>query len=181
MKIEIVESISAARREEAWRLYADVFDELRYMAVQRHVMHRAEFDTVMADPRVGKHVAVDDDGYLRGLSTYTNELPAVPLISPEFFQRRWPDLFAARRIWYCGLVAVRTGTDSSGVFMALIESMYRLTAAGNGIVAIDFCRHNDEVFRMSRAIRLLLHRLSGNVQGTQLDQQSYWVYEFPTT
>jgi hypothetical protein len=181
MKIEIVEGVSGSRLEEAWRLYSDVFDELRYRAVQRHVLHRAEFDAVMADPRVGKHLAVDDGGALRGLSTYTNDLAAVPLISPDYFRRRWPELYDQGRIWYCGLVAVLPGTDSSGVFTGLIESMYRLTEADDGIVAIDLCRYNEETLRMSRAIRLLLHRLSGGVRGTRLDQQSYWVYEFPTT
>jgi hypothetical protein len=181
MKIDIVEVVSGSRLEEAWRLYADVFDDLRYRAVQRHVMHRHEFDAVLADPRVGKHLALDDDCELRGLSTYTNDLAAVPLISPEYFQRRWPHLYAEGRIWYCGLVAVLPGADNSGVFAALIESMYRLTEADDGIVAIDLCRYNEEMLGMSSAIRLLLHRFSGGVRDTRLDQQSYWVYEFPTT
>ena len=181
MKIDVIETVSGPRLEDAWLLYAEVFDELRYRAVQRHVLDRDEFDAVMADPRVGKHLALDGGCALRGLSTYTNDLRAVPLISPEYFQRRWPDLFAQGRIWYCGLVAVRPGAESSGVFAALIESMYRITEAGAGIVAIDLCRYNDEVLRMSRAVHLLLHRFSGGVRGTRLDQQSYWVYEFPTT
>jgi hypothetical protein len=179
-RLQVVDAVAADALEEAWRLYAEVFDSLRYAAVQRHVMFRDEFDAVMADSRVAKYVAVGHDGHLRGLSTYTNDLSAVPLISPEFFARRWPEHFATRRIWYCGFVAVRTGTRSSGVFAALVEAMYRVAATEHGIIALDFCRHNDEVFRMSRAVRLMLHRLSGGVLSRKIDEQAYWLYEFPT-
>jgi hypothetical protein len=180
VKIEIVETVTGPRLAQAWQLYAAAFDELRYLAVQRHVLHREEFDALLADRRVGKHLALAaGGGKLCGLSTYTNDLTAVPLISPDYFQRRWPDLHAARRIWYCGFVAVAPGAGNSGAFAALIKSMYRLTEADAGIVAIDFCRFNEETRRMSRTIPLLLHRFSGNVRSTRLDQQSYWVYEFP--
>ena len=124
MKVELVESLSTDARPEAWRLYTEVFDDLRFRAVQRQVMYRPEFDSVMTDRRVSKCLAQDDGGGLRGLSTFTNDLAAVPLISPEYFERRWPDRFAARRIWYCGFVAVRPGT----------EQQRRLRGAGGGDV-----------------------------------------------
>jgi hypothetical protein len=180
MKVEVADALRADVREEAWRLYTEVFDELRYAAVKRHVMVRPEFDALIADQRVDKYVALADDGAMHGLSTYTNDLSAVPLISPEFFQRRWPEHFAQRRIWYCGFVAVRTGAPSAGVFAGLVEAMYRTAAAHGGIIGLDFCRHSDEVFRMSRSVRLMLHRLSGGVRSQKVDEQAFWLYEFPT-
>jgi hypothetical protein len=35
------------------------------------------------------------------------------------------------------------------------------------------------VRHLPRAVRTLLHRLSGNVRMQRLDEQSYWLYEFP--
>jgi len=179
MKVELVESLSTDARPEAWRLYTEVFDDLRFRAVRRQVMYRPEFDSVMTDRRVSKCLAQDDGGGLRGLSTFTNDLAAVPLISPEYFERRWPDRFAARRIWYCGFVAVRPGTENSGVFAALVEAMYRAAAPQDGIIGLDLCRHDDQVSKVSRAVRLMLHRLSGDVRAQRADEQAYWLYEFP--
>jgi hypothetical protein len=186
VKIDTSASLNAEELEEAWRLYCEAFDEMRSASVHRRVMHRAEFDAVMADRRVDKYLAIGTGrpggGQLCGLATYTNDLDAVPLISPQYFQRRWPERFARRRIWYCGFVAVAPGAEqgeTGTVFGALVEAMYRVAAAGDGIIALDFCRHDHEVHRMPRAVRLMLHRLSGSVHCQRLDEQSYWLYEFP--
>jgi hypothetical protein len=58
--------------------------------------------------------------------------------------------------------------------------MYLVAAAQNGIIALDFCEYNDEVRKMSRVVRIMLHRISGNVKAERMDQQSYWLYEFPS-
>ena len=67
---EIREVVDGDLREQAWTLYSESFDELRYLAVQRHVMYRDEFDAVMADPRVEKFLLWGHDGSLQGLSTH---------------------------------------------------------------------------------------------------------------
>jgi hypothetical protein len=33
---------------------------------------------------------------------------------------------------------------------------------------------------MSRVVRLMLHRLSGDVKAQKMDEQQYWLYEFPS-
>ena len=165
--------------EPAWRLYDDAFRELNALAVQRHLMYRSEFDEVMRDARVQKYLCLDDDGTLVGLSTYTNNLSAMPLIAPEYFQRRWPDLFQQHKIWYCGFVAVLPGGREKRAFADLVEAMYLVAANQNGIIGLDFCGFNDERRNMSRVIRLMLNRLSGGVKAECMDQQSYWLYQFP--
>jgi hypothetical protein len=142
-------------------------------------MHRSEFDEVMADNRIAKYLVTDRRGALRGLATYTNDLRAVPLISPDYFSRRWPHHFAERRIWYCGFVAVRSGSPNTGVFVRLVEAMYRVAVAQRGIIAMDFCRHNEEIRALSRVVQTMLHRLSGEVRSHRMDEQTYWLYEFP--
>ena len=58
-------------------------------------MYRAEFHDVLADERVDKYVVTAPDGSLAALATMTNELAVVPLISPDYFAHRWPELYAA--------------------------------------------------------------------------------------
>ncbi|HET6531056.1 MAG TPA: hypothetical protein VFH03_10655 [Actinoplanes sp.] len=152
---------------------------MRSLAVQRHLMYQSEFDEVMRDERVDKYLCYDDDGTLCGLSTYTNNLWAMPLIAPEYFERRWPELYDQRKIWYCGFVAVGSTARSTRAFAELVEAMYLTAANQNGIIALDFCQFNDDERHMSRVIRLMLQRLSGGVKAECMDRQAFWVYEFP--
>ncbi len=168
------------RREQAWTLYHEAFRDINALAVQRHLMYRHEFDDIMADERITKYTAVDDDGNMIGLSTYTNDLSAWTLISPEYFERRWPTHYAAQSIWYCGFVAVDRSAGHNTAFQDLVEAMYLTAAAVDGLIVLDFCRANDVDHHMSRVIRLMLHRLPGAVRTERLDEQAFWLYEFPT-
>jgi hypothetical protein len=179
MNVKVVDEVHETLLEDAWTLYHGAFRELNALAVQRHLMYRSEFDEVMRDQRVQKYLCLDDDDTLCGLSTYTNDLYAVPLISPPYFERRWPQHFAERRIWYCGFVAVDPKGRTANAFGELVRAMYLVAATQNGIIALDMCRLNDQVRRLSRVVPLMLHRLSGEVRTERMDEQSYWLYEFP--
>lgn len=179
MNIKVVEEAHQSLIEDAWALYYTAFRDLNAFAVQRHLMYRNEFDDVMRDSRVQKYLCMDADDTLCGLSTYTNDLDAVPLISPQYFERRWPQLYAEKRIWYCGFVAIHPDFQSSSAFSELVEAMYMVAATQNGIISLDMCRYNDQGRRLSRVIPLMLHRLSGEVRTERMDEQSYWLYEFP--
>jgi len=180
MEIEVTKVVAGPRREAAWRLYNDAFDELRAAAVQRHLMRRHEFDEVMADERVVKVVGVTDPDIVVALATYTNDLEAMPLISPEYFARRWPDLYATRRIWYLGFFAVRPEHRGTGIFEAVIEDMWQVVRAGHGIAALDICRRNEEL-GLPQAIAQTLDSLSPGVTASRIDEQAYWVYAAPPT
>jgi hypothetical protein len=165
--------------ETAWKMYDDAFAELRSLAVQRHLMYRNEFEDVMRDTRISKYLALDDDGTLCGIATYTNDLEAVPLLAPEYFARHWPEHYAAKKIWYIGFVAVSPHAQGHEAFALLVEQMYLVASSQNGLVGLDICNYNDDVRHMSRVFRLMVRRLTPNMRFTQIDQQSYWLYEFP--
>lgn len=179
MITKVVTELHRDMLEDAWQLYHGAFRDLNAFAVQRHLMFRDEFDEVMLDQRVRKYMCLDERDELVGLSTYTNDLLAVPLISPEYFERRWPRHYAEQRIWYCGFLAVSPNGRQANTFAELIEAMYTVAVEQNAIIGMDVCRHNDESRRFSRVIRLMLHRMSGEVKAERLDEQSYWLYEFP--
>lgn len=179
MNIKVVDEVHQSQIEHVWTLYHTAFRDLNAYAVQRHLMYRSEFDEVMNDQRVQKYLCFDDDDTLCGISTYTNVLTAVPLISPEYFARRWPQLYAEHRIWYCGFVAVHPESRNPNTFAELVEAMYRVAATQSGIIALDMCRQNEKQRHMARVVPLMLHRLSGGVRTERMDDQSYWLYEFP--
>src|SRR4029453_2625259 len=107
MLIKVVDQITDGDLHEAvWTMYQDCFEELNTLAVQRHLMFRNEFYALILDSRVPKYFSYDYDGSLCGVATYTNELDAVPLIAPQYFERHWPEHYAAGKIWYIGFVAV---------------------------------------------------------------------------
>jgi hypothetical protein len=179
VNIKVVDVLDGEFLETSWTLYHDAFKGLNALAVQRHLMYRHEFDDVAGDPRIQKYLCLDDDGTLVGLSTYTNDLDAVPLISPAYFERRWPDLYADHKIWYCGFVATSRTAAPGAAFSDLVEAMYLLAATQGGLICLDFCRFNDTSHHMSRVVRLMLHRLSGDVRAERMDEQNFWAYEFP--
>ena len=123
MKIDVLPDLIGERLDEAWNLYQTAFEHLNAMTIRRHLMYREEFEDVMHDWRIDKWCVLSDDGVLQGLAVYTNDLKSWPLISPDYFARRWPEEFAENRIWYCGFVAVPG--HQRGVFVELIEAMYR--------------------------------------------------------
>jgi len=182
MLIKVVDQVSAVDfLEEAWDLYTEAFRDLNSRAVQRHLMYQSEFDEVMHDERVQKYLCLDDDGTLRGLATYTNDLSAVPLIAPEYFERHWPEHYRSRRIWYIGFVAVHPEAQGCEAFTQMVEQMYLVAVTQNGLVGLDICNYNDDVRNMSRVFRAMIRRLTANMRFTRIDQQSYWLYEFPST
>ncbi len=178
MEIVVEEQVRDGLLDDAWKLYEQAFRHLNTLTVQRHLMHRSEFDEVCWDQRVQKWLAFDDDGQLVGLATYTNILESMPLISPEYFARRWPEHFALSRVWYCGFVAVAPGSTGSGVFMKMITGMYQVAERDGGVIGLDFCRHNDQAFRIGKAIELSLRRISGGRVGPErADEQVFMIYE----
>jgi hypothetical protein len=177
MDVEITKVVAADRFEDAWSLYTDAFEELRTVAVQRHLMRRAEFAEVMADDRVSKYLAYDGDT-LVGLATLTNDLDAMPLISPDYFAHRWPDHYAQRRIWYLGFIAIRPDQRGGAVRALLVDRLWQPVRANCGVAALDICARNDAL-GLPGAIQRALEALSPDVVTTRLDEQVYWAYELP--
>jgi len=178
MVVTTTRVIEGPAAERCWRLYTDAFAELRTAAVQRHVMTRAEFDSVLVDKRVTKYIAVDPVRryQLCALGTMTNELEAMPLISPDYFAHRWPRRYAERRIWYIGFVAIDPRYHGTGILPQIVESVCEVVGA-DGIAVLDICRHNEEVYRLPGAIRRLIDTFVTGVRATRLDEQTYWAYE----
>ncbi|BFU44135.1 hypothetical protein [Krasilnikovia sp. MM14-A1004] len=178
MQLDIVSELPAELQDAAWHFYRETFDELRVLAVNRHLMHRHEFDDLMGDKRITKYVARDGDEIV-GLSAQTDDLHAIPLISPDYFAHRWPEEYAQRRIFYCVFVGAKPGPRGMGVFVRLLREQMRPITAVNGMVNIDVCTHNEVMHSLPERVETILGRITGSARAQRLDSQSFWCYEFP--
>ncbi len=170
-KSRVVEGLVLAR---AWSMYETAFAHLRITAVSRHVMNHAEFGQVMADERVHKYVVTDESGEVLALSTFTNALEAMPLISPDFFAHRWPELYARQRVWYLGFFAIDGAHRGEGLFKTVIAAMWAELAEG-GVAALDMCASHQSL-GLAKAIERTLRELTPAVTAECVDTQTYWVY-----
>ena len=178
MQVDVMTAVPAARLDELWDLYHETFAPLAVLAVQRHLMHRAEFDDLMADERVTKYVAAEGDTVV-GLATMTPHLDAVPLISPQYFAHHFPAEYERGQIFYCVFIGVRGGGAGQGVFVALQERMYDDVRPAGGRVVLDISTFNETERKLPWVVENILGGIAGTCVATRLDSQSFWMYEFP--
>ena len=162
-----------------WQVYERAFAHLRTTAVQRHVKTRAEFDATLQDKRVLKYVVADEAGKICALASVTNEIEAEPLLSPDYFAHRWPELYAARRIWYVGFLAVEPDYQGTGAFTDIIYEIGRVAAEAGGLVLLDVCRRVEEIYRLPPIVGRYARSHVPAVRTLRLDEQTYYAYEFP--
>jgi hypothetical protein len=155
----------------AYTAYADAFAEVNTLAVNRHLMTRAEFDKVALDERVSKYLAYDG-GELVGMSCITNDLAAWDfLIQPLYFARFYPELYKRRAIWYIGYVF---GVSGSHAFVPLIGAMFPQVLESDGMFVQDFCTVN-VIKGLPQATAHVVSRLMGRrVDVDRIDEQAFY-------
>ena len=163
--------------DEAWAFYRRTFGPLARLAVNRHLLNRDEFDAILADGTVEKHLAVRPDASIVGMAVVTNDLMHWPLVSPEWFAHHHPGAYAQGDIWYVGFVGARSA--GSDVFGGLLSSM---TAGrrNTGVFFMDFCALNETRGIVELATRRLA-AIDGRVRMEQVDHQSFWRATFDGT
>lgn len=170
-------TVTGAVAERFWDLYLEAFEPLRTRAAARHVLHRDEFDQEMADPRVTKLLARDEQGEAVGLTTLATDLAAVPWVSPEFFAARYPEHAARQAIWYIGFTLAHPGRRSTRTFMDMIDALVAHLARHRVVCAYDISRFNDDSLRFGDHLRSRLERTQ-DVAVQTVDQQTYYATTF---
>lgn len=170
-------TLTGETADRFWTLYLDAFEPLRTRAAARHVLHREEFDQEMADHRVTKLLAHDDQGEAVGLTTLATDLAAVPWISPEFFAARYPEHAARGAVWYIGFTLAHPDQRSTRTFMDMIDALVTHLAAHHVVCAYDVSRFNDDSLRFADNLRRHLERTQ-HVTVETVDQQTYYATTF---
>jgi GNAT superfamily N-acetyltransferase len=172
--------VDGPEAEACWSFYDRAFEGLRARAAQRHALTRNEFDDQMVDDRVIKHIVFDAEnvGKPVGMTTVTNDLSAVPLISPEFYAARWPRFYAEQQIWYVGFLAVDPDYHGTGVLAQMIGSICEVIPQHGGVVAADICQFNQDAMLLPDAFGRLAGTFTRQPDKQRLDTQVFWGYEF---
>jgi hypothetical protein len=172
-RLTVETTVSPAHQEEFYQLYLGAFSPLRTRAAARQVLHRHEFLTEMADPRVLKYVVWDADGEPQALSTLTSDLATVPWISPEYFAHRYPEQTARDAVYYWGFVLARPDRRSSMYFRQILVAIVAKMAAERAVCAYDICAFNNDSMRFAQQIETVTRRLA-DVTVEVLDTQTYY-------
>ena len=155
-------------------LYLNAMAPLVTRAAARHVLSRAEFDEEMGDARILKLLVRDDEGVPCGLTTLTQDLEAVPWVSPSYFAARFPDAVARGALFYLGYTFVDPARRRSHALLLMASEVKHRLETTHGVVAFDVCAYNDEHG---------VGRWTGWLFGTHstvtaLDTQTYSVADF---
>jgi len=175
--------VDGAEAEACWSFYDRAFEPLRTRAAQRHALTRDEFDDQMIDGRVIKHIVYHPENHRLpvGMTTLTNDLKAVPLIAPEFYEARWPKYYAEQAIWYVGFLAVDPDYHGTGVLARMIGSICSAVPARGGVLAADICQFNEESLMLPETFSRLAGTFSRQPEKLRLDAQVFWGYEFASS
>src|SRR5688500_18688533 len=85
--------------EALWEMYREAFEPLEERAIQQHLWSREDVLAELANERIVKFVGWSD-GRPVGLCMVTNDLELVPMISPTFLRRRFPEHAERDAIFY---------------------------------------------------------------------------------
>lgn len=159
---------------ESYKVYEQSFKPLRKVAVQNHMMSYSEFVDMWQNPWLEKYLGYVD-GDLAGMSVMTNKLDEWPLISPEYFETKYPEEYYSSRVWYFGFSCIVNEHQKSGLFKAMLSLM----AAGRqlDLFFMDFCKSNIDKKILMLVLRTL-QSLDEGVMLTQEDVQEFWKVEW---
>lgn len=178
VRVTIESTIEAARVDAFYELYLAAFAPLRTRAVGRQVLTYEEFVVEMADPRVWKYVAWDDQGEPQALATLTRTLATVPWISPEYFAALYPEHTARNAVYYLGFVLTRPGHRGHTVLLGILSAVIDQLALDRAVCGFDICLFNNATIHFDRRLETLTRRLAGATTAT-IDTQTYYSTTFP--
>lgn len=152
-----------------FEVHLESFGLLRDVSAMRHVYRRDEWDALMADTRISKHVAFLD-GVPVGVNTGTLDLDAVPWLSKDFFA----DRFGGRPVLYDWDTIIGEQGRGTRVVRALFEAGFEFARRHNAIVTFSVTQNH-----LSRKYLELLQRVVSRAAGATIGEvDSYHYFAF---
>jgi hypothetical protein len=169
--------VTGSAAESLYELYRRAFDPLRRRAAARQVLSEQEFKAQMADERIDKYLAWENEMAPVGVITLTRELEAIPWISPEYYAACYPDHWARNAIYYLGYILISPAVRRTGFLETVTRLLVEPMAAERALLVYDMCSYNDQVLGFSKLIAETFKRCS-NTQPQELDTQVYYGVDF---
>lgn len=108
-----------------FEIHLEGFGELATESAMRHVYRRDEWDGLMGDPGIVKYVAFLD-GVPVAINSVARDFRAVPWLSAEYFEARYP----GRTLWYVLDTIVSSSVRGSDVLLRLFSLGFEEARAG---------------------------------------------------
>ena len=147
--------------------------------MQQHLWSREEVLAELADERIVKYIGWSDDRPV-GLGMITRHLELVPMISPTFLRRRFPDQADRNAIFYGVMIFVRPEYRGKTMFARLGTHMAEETAQAGGVVLFDVCSFNRENGSLDQNLGRLVRPFPHSSM-SMVDQQTWFAIELPET
>jgi hypothetical protein len=170
--------LDGATVERLYEIYRDAFDDLRIQAVARQVLTAEEFAGEMADPRIEKYVAWDEQDSPVGVCTLATDPDAVPWISSDYLRAAYPDHAARSAVFYLGIACVEQGREHRGAYHSMLAALFDRVGEARGVCGFDTCTVTERL-GVSRSAAAMC-RVAG-VDITPIDRQTYFVADFGNT
>jgi len=163
--------------EELWEMYRRNFAPLEELAILQHCYPRDEILAEFADPAITKIVVWEGTTPV-GLGMITNQLEAVPQISPRYLRAKYPDHAADDRIYFGILVAVDPDHRGLTSFNRIYLDMWQMVGKRDGMLIWDVSQFNREVLGADAyAQRVSSQYPRSHVE--VIDQQTYFAASIP--
>ncbi|HEU5484095.1 MAG TPA: hypothetical protein VFU98_04240 [Microlunatus sp.] len=160
--------------EDLYPRYAAAWDVLLLEASARHVLTFDEFVEEMLDPRLEKHVVLDDRDRVVAMTTLTTDLDAIPWINPSFYRHRFAKQEANGTLFYLGYTFVDHEHRRSGALALMVEAVNDRLSKARGVIGFDICG-----WGMKKGIGRRIERMfSGSTDIITGDTQTYFVADY---
>ncbi len=142
-----IEVISEEAHEQLWEMYADSFKDLQEKTPTLQIMHKDDFRKALADKEVIKSFRVTD-GRPTSMLVYApiQKSPEYfPWNSLPYFEKQYPEDYAAGRIFYFVGLFTTPEYQKSGNFLPLVDHLFKEVMAmhpeGSRFI-YDTCQEN---------------------------------------
>jgi hypothetical protein len=169
--------VTGTNADSLYKLYRRAFGPLGPRAAARHVLAKNEFHAQMADERIDKYLAWENEAAPVGVITLTRELEAIPWISPEYYAACYPDHWARNAIYYLAYILISPGVRRTGFLETVTRLLVEPMVAERAVLAYDMCTYNNQVLGFSNLIAETFRRCS-NSEPKELDSQVYYGVDF---
>ena len=169
--------VTGSAVDSLYELYKRAFDPLRPRAAARQVLSEPEFKDQMADERIDKYLAWENEAAPVGVITLTRELAAIPWISPEYYAACYPDQWARNAVYYLGYILINPAVRRTGFLETVTRLLVEPMVAQRAVLVYDVCSYNDQVLGFYNLIAETFRRCS-NSEPKELDAQVYYGVDF---
>jgi hypothetical protein len=166
-------------REKIWRLYELAFRRLQDEAVSRELLFRDEFDAMLDEPRNRLWVLWHDSEPIAATMIAT-EIGSTRYLSPEYFQRHYPEHALRGVVHYILWTAVHPAHMAKGALVRLARDTFAVEAEEGSLLIFDTPEVNQplETGSFAEMTERLSAMVSKGVTVDQVEVHRYFAIDF---